>query len=71
MMHWPQCCYLADDGVQCQNRAEYWTGKNEVCEYTHACADHLDALREDGDRVYPIDQIPDGEPKSARRPILN
>ncbi len=45
----PHCCEIG-----CDKEAKFWVGKDNIDQYTHACGDHVDDLKEDGDAVIPL-----------------
>lgn len=49
-----RCCYMYEDGLQCQKLPELWIGKNGVDDYTHSCTKHCRDLRTPGDVVLRI-----------------
>jgi hypothetical protein len=49
------CCYLdPKTGDQCKQPARFWVGKTEY-DATHACGDHVEDLKQDGDTVFPLE----------------
>ncbi len=52
-----RCCVLDDQGNRCPNRSKFWVGKNWIDDYTHACQDHLESVKTEGDVVQELDQV--------------
>ncbi len=52
-----QCCVLDDGGNRCPNRSEFWVGKNDLDDYTHACSQHLPDVMREGDIVQKLEGV--------------
>ena len=50
-----KCCYLDDDGKQCDQQATTWIGTQGIDDYTHSCDAHAEELTREGDKVWPLD----------------
>lgn len=51
-----RCCILDDQGNRCPNKSEFWVGKNDVDDYTHACSAYLEEVTCEGDIVQELNR---------------
>ena len=66
-----QCCVLDGNGKQCPNRAQFWVGANEIDDYTHACAEHVEEVQGHGDTVRELERgFTGGSMKFRKKPVI-